>query len=497
MKKIKNIWKYLNPKNLQKDIHMYGYEYKLSQHILVMSGVILGLIIAGGALGIGYVGIVLLCVGFILTLPISVMNIYVNLFEQKKFVDVSNYIEQLLYSFKRQSKILSALEDTLLLYPDGMMHNKIVQMIKYLQNTQDSENIYENAFAIMEQEYDCEMVRKTHAFVTNVEIYGGEYEQSADILILDRNKWVTRVVEAQEQKKSVKRNMMISVVLSMGIVCMMSFIIPSQFNYLQSTGIAQFITGIAIIANYAIWLYVTCRLSGSWIVIGESISEKQIDNLYRISLNNTSKSKTVSYVKTLIITSTVLATWFITGKIQMVFMVAVIGYLLLTDEKRKKKRAYKILRREVEKAFPEWMLAISLLLQTDNVQVAIDKSMKDAPYVLKYELHMFMEKIQVNPTGIEPYLQFCEYLKIEDIQSAMKMLYAMSQYGAEDISKQIYAFVERNAGMQDRSERMKMEDYLSGMGFFVLAPMLIGSLKLMGDMGMLILGLLHETQGLM
>lgn len=443
MKKIKNIWRSLNPKHLQKEIYAYGYHYSLRNHVLVVAGICVGLLILGRFLGLEYMYICTLIMVFLVTLHCNVKNIYIHLHEQKKFIDVSNYIEQLLYSFKRHSKILSALEDTLLLYPEGVMHDKIVEMIAYLQYAEDSENIYEHAFTIVEEVYGCEMIHKVHRFVTNVELYGGTYEDSADILISDRNKWVNRVIEAQEQKNAVVRNMTISVILAMGIVGIMGIVVPEEFSYIRSSTIAQVSTWLTIVANYLTWLHVSCRLSGSWIEMDKPLTQVEAEKL------------------------------------------------------QKSKRARRRLKREVEKAFPEWLLSIALLLQTDNVQVGIRKSIPDAPIILQKELRILMEKVEENPIDIWPYLEFYEALKIEDIQSTMKMLYAMSQYGSEDIGKQIYALVERNSFMQDRSEKMKMEDYLAGVGVFVLLPMLIGSLKLMVDMGLLIIGLLSQTQGIM
>ena len=43
--------------------------------------------------------------------------------------------------------------------------------------------------------------------------------------------------------------------------------------------------------------------------------------------------------------------------------------------------AKKKVAREIEKQFPNWLMEVALLLQTDNVQMAIRKSMDSAPEV--------------------------------------------------------------------------------------------------------------------
>src|SRR5690606_5370238 len=46
--------------------------------------------------------------------------------------------------------------------------------------------------------------------------------------------------------------------------------------------------------------------------------------------------------------------------------------------------AMKKVAREIEKQFPNWLMEVALLLQTDNVQMSIRKSMDSAPEVLVY-----------------------------------------------------------------------------------------------------------------
>lgn len=75
----------------------------------------------------------------------------------------------------------------------------------------------------------------------------------------------------------------------------------------------------------------------------------------------------------------------------------------------------------------------------------------------------------------------------------MKMLYSVAEYGASDIEKQVTVIVQRNSVMMDKSQRIKTEDYLAGMGFLVLTPMLTGSGKMLVDMMLLITSLLKFT----
>ena len=75
-------------------------------------------------------------------------------------------MEQLLYSFKRRAKILTALEDTKLLFRQGesRLYNGIEYAVEHIQSAQSEGNIYQEAFSEIEKEYGCKRLYKIHDF---------------------------------------------------------------------------------------------------------------------------------------------------------------------------------------------------------------------------------------------------------------------------------------------------------------------------------------------
>lgn len=447
---MKKIIKYMNPKNLAKEIRLYGYSYSLNKQLMLMFVIILGIVVLAKIIGLTLVQLVILIIGISVGIPQLFVNIFRNMYEQKRFVDVSNYVEQMLYSFKRKSKILTALEETAILFPEGLIGDTMQKMINHINHSSSEGNVYEEAFAMMEQEYNCDIVQRVHSFMKRVEMNGGKYEASIEILILDRNKWVSRTLEAQKEKRMIKRNVAIGIFLSLMVSIGTIFMIPVELVDIKSNTISQISSLIIFLLNFWLWVFVQSKMSGSWIVNNNGFTEKQIEKDYEIVINS--------------------------------------------DRKKGKYLSKKRLRREVEKTFPDWMLELTLLLQTDNVQVAIYNSVENSPIALRKELQLLEEKIEKNPTSINPYLEFYECLNINEIQSAMRMLYSLSQNGSEDMTKQIQALVERNVELQDQSERLKTEDYLAGMGFCVLVPMVFSCGKMLIDMGLLMYGILSAAQ---
>lgn len=440
----------MNPRNLTRDIRLYGYSYNLKNQLLITSIILCIFAILGKLMGLTIEQIAILFLLIALGIPKLILNSYKNMFEQKRFMDVSNYAEQMLYSFKRKSKVLNALEDTSVLFPDGLIGETILRAIDYINHAITDGNVYVEAFDIIEKEYGCDMIERIHSFMNRVEINGGEYETSIEILIVNRNKWVSRVLSTQKEKQLIKRNVSIGVVLSLLVIVGTGAMVPKDLVDIHNNIVAQISSLCILVANFWLWLFVQCKLSSSWINSEMSVTKEQIERYYDEVTNGKGNYR--------------------------------------------KKLSKKRLRREVEKAFPDWMLGLTLLLQVDNVQMSIRNSIEQAPIVLREELQLLQDKIESNPMSIDPYLEFYEILNIHEIQSAMRMLYSMSQNGGEDMTKQIHALVERNVELQDQSEKLKVEDYLAGMGFCVLVPMIIGCGKMLVDMSLLMYGILCNAQ---
>ena len=89
---------------------------------------------------------------------------------------------------------------------------------------------------------------------------------------------------------------------------------------------------------------------------------------------------------------------------------------------------------------------------------------------------------------------FFKQLQISEVSSAMKMLYGLSAFGAEDSQEQIKALVNRNTIIMDHAEKLRMEDELAGVTFAMLAPMITGTIKMVVDLGLVMTYVLSTVQ---
>ena len=130
MKKKKTFFYYLNPKNVSASIEKYGFTYKVKNTVLIYM-VVTAVSVAGGfVFRLDLAGITLVALCGMAMLPKIVVNSYKNMYEQKRFSDVNMYIEQILYSFKKTPKIITALQDAENILPEDSPMRMTIRLKK-------------------------------------------------------------------------------------------------------------------------------------------------------------------------------------------------------------------------------------------------------------------------------------------------------------------------------------------------------------------------------
>lgn len=486
---------YLNPKNLSTEIDRCGYRFSISAYVKYILAIYAGT--AGFAyffrLKPGYMLAVMLAVT--LFLPDIFLITYKEMYEEKKFEDVTAYMEQILYSFKRRAKILTSLDDTLALFAkeEGKMHGVLKSAAKYIQTADAKENLYREAFALIEQEYGCTRLYRVHDFLMKAEEVGGDFADSADILLDDRKRWVDRIYELQREKKNVKIKITIGIGLSFLICGMTIMMLPKEFHIVKQP-VSQAATAFVMIVNMLIWYLAQKKLAGSLIHSSDDVDFQELHRPYEYVMHgNLKKEKRKSWLTVLMLSPCIILVYF---KIGLTAAGAMALFLLLigSQPERRYKSSRKRIMKEVQKVFPEWLMSMSLQLQTDNVHVSLAESIPEAPEILKEELTKLLNGIEQEPDSVHPYLSFMDKVYLPDVVSAMKILYSMAEFGAVDIGKQIGSLVQRNTMMQDKAERLRTEDYLAGVSFLILLPMLTGVLKMLADLALVVVYILSIVQ---
>ena len=489
MKKKSGI-KYLRYRNLTQELAKYGYEYTprkalFAYGIIVLVAAIFGLLYKLELPYISAIGII----GLVFS-PMVILQTMKGRYHTTMFSLANNYMEQFLYSFKRNGTVLNALLETATIFDEGIFHEVLDRAIEHIQYTTDSEDPEREALDIVGEFFHCERIDAIHSFVIGAQRRGGDAGGSILLLAKNRAMWAERVMNLQKEFQIVKRNIMIALVATM-LICILPLYLLGGDLDISSIPLCQISAVVLIGICMLIYVKADKKLCRSWI-------EKEVDSTgmgkkYLQVRDYDEVKEAKSSQKMAIIPVILFIGAFIYFKNIAVLVAGVVVVLFfLNQHKIGHSLAMKKVAREIEKQFPNWLMEVALLLQTDNVQMAIRKSMDSAPEVLVYALEDLIDQLEEDPNAIEPYHRFLKEYRNPDVQSAMKMLYALSSGNAGDVTKQVEELIDRNNAMMDKAEKLEQEDKIAGMKVYILLPSLLASFKLMVDMALLLVVFLQN-----
>ncbi len=486
--------KLLNPRNLQYEVSKYGYSFSSKKFFISVLSAMVGAIGVGFLFQLRWYFNLLIIATCILCVPLIFYISRKNMYESKRFHDVTNYMEQLLYSFRRKKKILTSLEDVQISFEgdDGKMKEVIEKAIDYIRTSETSGDIYREALDIIESEYNNDRLRNVHNFLIAVENNGGSVENPVDLLLDERAMWDQRVHTFQKERNATKRNIVLSICFSLCLCFFILFILNSdslkQLAIIQNT-VVQITSTLVILFNIFLYTKIVNKLSQSWLKHEKKYSDYQVlkDYFYVIEFDKKKELKT-SFLYSLIFVSVIVLGLVISNKV-----IAVIGGILFLFCLLSSEFAYRASRKstlkEIEKAFPQWLMELALILQGDNVQVAISKTLETAPVVLRPELYKLVEGFEKEPNSIIPYNNFMKEFDLPEIKSAMRMLYSITTTGSASIDEQITDLIKKQNVLMDKAEKIANEDHLAGFSTLSLLPMLFCIFKSVADMTILVFSL--------
>ncbi len=433
----------MKPRLLWDELKRYGYVFSVKRSILMYGMVVAFALLCGKFFRLERMYLLILCLWCACLFPFFLRNLYRNRYGQRQFVEINSYMEQFLYSFQKSGKILVTLKDVEKLFANGMMHTRIQEAIAYIEDTYDEDHVEKKALAMIEREYPIHHVAMIHRFALQVEEKGGEYGEAIRLMLDARRMWADRSYELLKEKKRKRTQILISVLVSL-LLCSV-FVYVAERVSLSITGftIVKVVTLLTLLLD--IWIFYVADRKLSMESMDETYDEKELLRQYEKVKRSEAKKH------------------------------AELGTRI----------AKKNVSRALQKMFPQWLLEVSLLLQSENVQVAIMESYDEAPVLMKPALRELIQKLQLRPTDMEPYLEFLQEYALPEVQSSMKMLYALSEGTGGNANNQISDIIRRNQLLLDQAQKMKNEDALGGLYALFLAPQLTGGAKMLVDMGML------------
>lgn len=500
MKKKKiHVLKLLNHKNLQREVHMYGYHYSSKTHLMLIAGVLAGSIAIGLIFRLSAPFVLALTAASLLVLPLLILSMYQKMYEQKRFSEAGQYIEQMLYSFLKNQKIYVALKECISVFKEGQMHDVIEQAAAHIDRgmADTDAGVLREALAMIEEAYPCEKIKASDEFMLSVEERGGEFEESTDILLMDTNVWMRSCYGLQAQKKQQHIEVVLCILVSTILCGVVLYALNWAGSLFPQAGkfdvfsyyLIQFTSTVFIIFNLIVFYKSSKNLATDWLENRAGNDEKLILSGYHTVMSyeqRKERRKSLIYAAPFFIAAVPL---YIFSKTILAVISLLLAVFLLFQHKIGYNLAKSTVEKELYVVFPQWLMDMALLLQNNNVYVSIQKSYENAPNLLKPELEALLKRIEEQPDEVTSYTGFFGKFGVQEIFSCMQMLYTVSETGNGDIKVQMENLMKRIFQMQENAEKLMQEHTKFKMEVLFSYPMAATCIKMAVDMtfGMVIM----------
>jgi len=405
---------------------------------------------------------------------------------QNRFFEVSMYLDTLLYAFVKEEKVDLAIRDVAQTLPKGRMQELVQKALDYITMTFNKTEILETALASIEEEYACQRIRTVHQFITHVEYYGGEIEKPVALLLADKSRWEQRIKDNIELRKKQFLDIVLSAIASL-CICATILYIPIGDMDISKEWVVQLSSMLIILANDIIVLQAQKYLMVDWLELqlgeGEAYYEKKMEELQTYD-EKKERLRSVIFGALGLIAA---IGCFIVTEEWITAIVLVISFILFQQHRIGNHLMKRTLTKEIQYQFPNWLLDLVLLLQSENVHVSLQKSREHVPGVLRHELHCLIERLEMEPEAAAPYHGFLKEFSLPEIHSAMGILYSLSIGNSGNADKQISELIDKNLEMLDVTESERLRAATSGMYVLFLLPVMTASFKLMVDMVLLMM----------
>ena len=465
--------KMLNPKNLQKEISCYGYKFSYKSYLMALVATLTGAVLLGKLMYLDYTFIAVIAVVAVVCIPFFILSLYKRMYEQKRFSDAGRYIESTMYAFINRGQILQTLREVSKTFEDGTMKTCIDKAVDFIIEGKYKSNLYLEAFAFIENEYANERIATVNRFMLSASEIGGERQHMAEIYIADKEEWAFNIGALQSTKKKIL-NEIYGACLATIIFCFFFLYMETKVGIeIAKVPAIQWTSTALIILQLIVILMGNNKMATNWLEYNFDAQEKAaLKEYWYLKKYDEKKEKIESllWAAPLFIGAIALAVF---RHYQIAVLCGALGVLMLSQHKLNYQISYKKVVKSVKVAFPEWITTMTLLLQNHTVFNAMKASMDNAPAILKPELEQLVDEIKKNPENIAAYQSFFAFLNLDEVKTAMQILYTLSETGNGDMKTQLHSLQSTNMKLKNVSEKIKQEDIVTDMDLIKSAPTVI------------------------
>lgn len=276
------------------------------------------------------------------------------------------------------------------------------------------------------------------------------------------------------------------------LICGMILYLPVMDMDISKNVICQALTAVVLVLDDRVFLRAQRYMEQDWLRLDVADEAQDAKRMEEFERYDPGRDRRLSILLTLpCLLGLIFFAW--KGSEVLVALSLLLALLMLNQHRVGRHLARRSLTRRIRCAFPNWLLDIVLLLQTENVQVAIQKSGAHVPPLLEAELGRLLDRLVMKPEDSAPYHAFLQEFQIPEVHSAMSMLFSLSMGHSSHADRQLAELIDRNQEMLDAAEKERLHNLDSGMYLLFLAPVLTASVKLVADMAVFMLTFLTGT----
>lgn len=411
--------------------------------------------------------------------------------EMLRFDESAEYMDVFLYAFVKEEKVERTLTDVEAALVDGAMREAVRDAVDHIQMTFDETEVMRESLRIIERQYACSRICAIHDFALHVESYGGAIEKPVNLLLEDKNRWEKRIRLAMKERRKMFADIAMSIAASL-MICGIILYLPVMNMDISRNILSQILTVIVVILDDLILSRAQKYMAVDWLSLELGTDEEDADRIEHYYQYNEKKDRWLSVILTLIMLTGVFAAFYF-EKNAFSAVGLLLAVVMANQHRIGRSLARRNLIKKIKCAFPGWLMDMVLLLQSENVQVALIKSQEYAPGILQKDLQLLVDRLEIEPESAEPYHRFLREFQIQEVHSVMSMLFSISMGNSSRADQQLEELIGRNLGMLDAAETERFRNLSSGMYLLFLAPVVTASMKLVVDMAVFMLTFIAGT----
>lgn len=485
---MKRIIKYFSGKELKNAASGYGYQLSTKRYYLsfiMMMAVSVGIGFLYG-MRIHYItAFFLIGAGCI---PALIKHNYRVNYQRRRFRDVDIYLHQMGYSFMRNPKINSSLEDVADI-TDGDIKKTVDKAIDELRYGY-SNNAYEEALNIISERYGCARMNTLHKFLIDIETRGGKYKSSLRVIMDDLDMWVGSIYRFDKEISRIKKDTTIGIIISMvltGITVIMSNVLTGfSGNGINIRDDLVYQSGTFLFVSACLIFYTFMQISYDRDYLHNDRSYEQMDKDYKLVFQSDIKKSYLLMIPlqvVLVIVSAILLYFrvYLIALYTFIVILVLSLYPYLYRKSLKKKLAD-----DIHICFSEWLRKVALNLENKPLLAAIEDTYYDCPSIMKNSLGKFIKNMEADPSDIKPYYEFLSEFKQMDISATVRTLYAISELDENSRDETINSLIARNNELINAQDKVEFINKTSALRFMEYIPVLFASIKMGVDMMLIV-----------